>query len=217
MQSDDIAILPAKYKGINTDAFCIYYESRSDLEKYFEFESTQLKFEEPFLFDAMMALACEKILFDSSNYKKINSFQRAKHTLEEFTDNKGRLWVDDSKGTNVDATIAAIDKYKSKKIELILGGDDKGANLEPLFQAFQKYDIRLYLIGCNIRNTETLAKKYNIDYIICNILENGVEKVAQNYLNEISVGILSPAAASLDQFSSYKERGDKFQYLVKKL
>ena len=217
MDSNDIVILPSMYKTRPTNAFCIYYDSSKDLAEYFDIEIEKLDFNDPFLFDAIMAMASEKILFDSVNYNKMNSFNRAEHTLEEFVDSKNRVWVNDSKGTNVDASIQAIKSYKDKSIHLIVGGDDKGADLNPFFKQIAKQKIELYLIGSNIEKTIQLSKEYNIVYNVCDSLEECVNKIDKNYENINSIGILSPAASSLDQFPSYKKRGENFKYFVKSL
>lgn len=217
MYSDDIAILPAKYKSLDTDAFCIYYDNTDELIAYFDMDLKSIDYDEPFLLDSVLALACEKIVFDSLSYTKINNFQRGEHTLEELYDKKNRLWVNDSKGTNINASIQALKMYKEKNIELIIGGDDKGADLEEFFVEMIKYKINIYLIGSNIQKTESLAQQYAITYNICETMENAINLIDKKLIKNESVGLLSPAAASLDQFSSYKQRGEIFKNIVRNL
>jgi UDP-N-acetylmuramoylalanine--D-glutamate ligase len=217
MDSNDIAIVPSRYKHLETNAYTIYYDSSEDLAKHFEIDCEQLNFNDPFLFDAIMAMASEKILFDTIDYNKMNSFTRAQHTLEEFRDSKNRVWVNDSKGTNVDASIQAINSYKDKEIHLIIGGDDKGADLTPFFEAMDDKNIQLYLIGTNIDKTFRLSEEYNIPYNICETLETCVKIIDEKYTHNNIIGILSPAASSLDQFPSYKKRGEIFKDFVKSL
>lgn len=213
MQEGEIAIIPSKYKEYPTDAFKIPYDSSEDLLNYFEMDKSQLKFKEPFLMDALLAMAVNKILFDTTDYEKMNQFQVDAHKVEEFYDSKKRVWVDDSKATNLDATLAALKSYENKKIYLLIGGDDKGANLTPLFEFFKNLDIHLFAIGKNCETILELSKRYNIHVTRCDFLSIAVANMDKVH-DEKSIAILSPAAASLDQFTSYKQRGEEFKKLV---
>ncbi len=216
MQEGEVVILPSKYKDLPTNAMKLTYESAEDLAEYFDIDLTKLKFKEPFLTDALLALGVGKILFDEVNYALINSYEIGKHRVEEFYDKKKRLWVNDSKATNADATIAALKSYSGRKTYLILGGDDKGADLTPLFELLKSMDVEVFAIGSNSDRIETLCKKYDIVYHGCNILENAVEKIVQKH-DQNAVALLSPAAASLDQFPSYAKRGEDFMKFVENL
>lgn len=208
----EIAIIPSKYKDYPTYGHKICYDSSEDLAKHFDIDINKIDFSEPFLLDAVLAMSVDKILFDTIDYDKINNFQRAEHTLEEFKDSMGRVWVNDSKGTNIDATIQALESYKDKKIYIILGGDDKGADVTPLFERLKTLDIEVFTIGTNQNKLLDLSNVYNIDAIKCNDLLDAIEQISQKYtLEENAIGLLSPAASSLDQFSSYKVRGEIFK------
>jgi UDP-N-acetylmuramoylalanine--D-glutamate ligase len=161
-------------------------------------------------------MATRKIIFDEINYELINEFVIDKHKVEEFKDSKNRLWIDDSKATNVDATINAIVPYKENCIHIILGGDDKGANLVPLFENIKDLDITVYAIGTNSEKITNYCNEYNIKVENCTYLHVAVSKI-DLVLEKNSVAMLSPAAASLDQFKSYAHRGDEFKNLVQKL
>ena len=213
MKEGEIAIIPECYKNYETNAYKITYKNSDDLCEKFGIDKSKLKFKEPFLLDALLALASKKIVFDEIDYEKINSFTIDEHKVEEFMDNQNRIWVNDSKATNVDATINALVSYKDKNIHLILGGDDKGANLIPLFENIKELNIKIYAIGSNNKRVEKYCNEYNIEVQNCEILENAVININKN-LEENSIGILSPSAASLDQFKSYAQRGKFFKDLV---
>ncbi len=216
MDENDIAIIPAKYKDILTKAKLFTYEDSDELCSLFNIEKEKIKFNEPFLLDSLLALSVAKIVNLNLDYEKINTFKVDEHKVEEFKDHLNRVWVDDSKATNVDATIWALKGYKDKKINLILGGDDKGADLNPLFKELQKYNVELFNIGANENRLKELSEKFSINFNSCENLENAVKKIAQ-IAQKNDVSILSPAAASFDQFDSYKQRGEKFKNFVNEL
>ena len=110
----------AQYKGN-----LITYESSLDLAQKCSIALQDIVFKEPFLLDSVIALSIAKLACGADDIKRLNSFSIGKHRIEEFYDKHNRLWVDDSKGTNVDATIQAIKRYANTHLMLILGGDDK--------------------------------------------------------------------------------------------
>lgn len=213
LKEGEICIIPKKYENVKTDGMKIVYENSKDLANFFEIDIEKINFKEPFLLDAVIALGIEKILFDKIDYQKMNSFKIDAHKLEEFFDKDGRVWVDDSKATNIDAAMQAIKRYKDRKIFLIAGGDAKGADLEPFVNFLKDFDIELFLIGKDSKYIYNLSKKYCIPSKICLTLEKAVKEIKKD-LNKKSVALLSPACASLDQFKSYKERGERFKEFV---
>jgi UDP-N-acetylmuramoylalanine--D-glutamate ligase len=210
MQEGELAIIPKKYENYPTNAFKVCYETSDDLCNFFNIDKTKINFKEPFLMDAILAMSTTKALFDETNYELINSFKTDPHKLEEIIDKNQNLWIDDSKATNIDATIEAIKRYHDKKILLILGGDNKGVDFEEFFIFLKDFDIKLFLIGKSELEFEKLAIKNDIDFICCFELKNAVDEI-KKVINKNSVGLLSPACASLDQFSGYKQRGEEFQ------
>ncbi len=213
MREGELALVP---KGLNlpkTDAFVVEYDSMEFIADYFNIDPEKIKFKAAFLEDAMLALAITRVLFDEVDYDLINSFKLDANRQEEFHDAVGRLWVNDTKATNIDAAIQALKAYSEHPIHLIAGGDDKGVDLAPFFEAMQPFDLTLYTIGANNDKQLTLAKEYQINAISCKTLDQAVKAIDKN-MKVDDVGLLSPAAASFDQFKSYKERGDLFKKFV---
>jgi len=199
-----------------TNAFVVEYDSTEFLADYFHIAPTRINFKAAFLEDAMLALSITRVLFDEVDYTRINTFKMDLNRQQEIHDYKGRLWVNDSKATNVDAAIQAIKAYKDHPIHLIAGGEDKGADLHPFFDAMSQTLLTLYIIGANNDKLLALAKEYNIEAIESKTLENAVNTIHQN-MKKNDVGLLSPAAASFDQFKNYAQRGEIFINFVKKL
>lgn len=216
MLEGEIAIIPEVYKDYPSKACKITYKNAQDLCDEFGIIKNEVDFKEPFLLDALLAMACKIILFDEKDYKKINTFVIDEHKLEELRDEKNRLWVNDTKGTNIDATMSGLGSYKGKKIYLILGGDDKGANLRPLFDFLQDFNIEIFIIGSNFKRLITLCKEYSFMYFYEGNYIKTLEKI-DSKLDLESVGILSPAASSLDEFTSYAQRGNIFKEFVRNL
>ena len=216
MKEGEIAIIPEAYKDFKTDAYLIPYRNEKDLAKHFNIDTKKVKFEGAFLTDALLAMACEKILFDKIDYDKINSFELDPHRQEELKDSKDRLWVNDTKATNIDATIAALNRYKDFNIHLILGGDDKGVELNELFEFLLTCDVKMYAIGSNKEKLSNLACEYEINYEICKNLADAIKKIDKNLENN-EIALLSPSASSLDEFSSYAQRGDEFKQAIKNI
>lgn len=214
MQEGDVAIVPEEFADYPSDAMLIPYKDAKDLAERFGIEAKRVQFEGAFLLDALLALAVEKILFDTISYKRINDFKLDPHRQEELRDDKGCLWVNDTKATNIAAAIAAVERYKDKKIHLILGGDDKGVELEPLFAYLQGKNIHTYHIGSNKERLSQEAKRLGISYTQCRDLVDAVSKIKM-VLTSDEVALLSPAAASLDEFDSYAHRGEVFKEHIK--
>lgn len=216
MKEGELALVP---KGLNlpkTDAHVVEYDSNDFLESYFGLDAKQVNFKAAFLQDALLTLAITKVLFDEINYTGINAFELDAHRQERIQDTQSRTWINDSKATNLDATIQAIKGYDNKKLYLILGGEDKGVDLTPLFELMQTCDITIYTIGANNDRLLELAKQYNIKAVGAKTIQNAVNLIDQVHTQD-SIALLSPAAASFDQFNSYKHRGETFIDLVNSL
>ena len=216
MREGELALVP---KGLNlpeTHAYVVEYDSNAFISEYFKLDSSLLRFKAAFLQDALLALAVTKVLFDEADYALMNTFTLDAHRQEELKDAKGRLWVNDSKATNLDATIQAVKGYADRHIHLILGGDDKGVDLTPLFEDMQSLSLTLYTIGANNQKLLDLASTYDIETKESQTIQKAIEEIDAVHTDK-SVALLSPAAASFDQFNSYKHRGETFIKLVKEL
>jgi UDP-N-acetylmuramoylalanine--D-glutamate ligase len=216
MKEGEMALVP---KGLNlpeTSAFVVEYDSAKFLAEYFSIDASKIRFKAAFLEDALIALAVTKVLFDEVDYETINTFTLDNHRQEETIDSLGRIWVNDSKATNLDATVQAVKGYADKFIHLILGGNDKGADLTSLFELMQEKKLHLYTIGANSEKLASLSKEHNIEFTACETLENAIKTIWKKR-NQNDIALLSPAAASFDQFNSYKHRGEEFFRIIKSM
>ena len=213
LREGEPAIVPAKYAHHPTQGNLIPYKDTADLAERFEIDLDKIPFPEPFLLDAVMALAVTRILFWEADYETMAHFILDPHKMERFSDTKGRTWIDDSKATNPDATIQALKGLEDAPLFLILGGDDKGAELAPLFDALRGKRVHLFAIGKNASRIMEMANAYALPATLCGFLEVAVARI-DSQLDATGIGLLSPAAASLDQFRSYAHRGEEFKRFV---
>ncbi|MBA1438314.1 MAG: UDP-N-acetylmuramoyl-L-alanine--D-glutamate ligase, partial [Epsilonproteobacteria bacterium] len=210
------AIIPKAYANTPTKAKLYTYEDAIDLAEQFGIDVERVNFEGAFLLDALLAMTVDKLMNDRLDYETMNTFRLDPHRQEELHDSHGRLWVNDTKATNLDATIAAVKRYEDRFIHLILGGDDKGVDLSGLFHFLQDKQLQIYTIGSNQDKLTALAKKHGIGFVRCNNLVDALKDI-DTALQKDQVALLSPAASSLDQFNSYAQRGEVFKQTVNKL
>ncbi|MFA5015096.1 MAG: UDP-N-acetylmuramoyl-L-alanine--D-glutamate ligase [Actinomycetota bacterium] len=144
----------------------------------------------------------------------IDSFKPLDHRLEYLGYIKGLRCFNDSKSTNPDATIVAINDF-GKEITLIMGGKDKDMDFSELIPVLNKKVKNLILIGETSSSIYKEVMKSSCDYNVykCGTLEEAVRKGFE-VAAPGEVLLLSPACASMDMFKDYKERGDKFKNLV---
>lgn len=220
MKEGSMAIIPEIYLNHyfvkESMAEIISYNNENDLAKKFQIDVAKVDFKVPFLIDAIFALVARRMIVGDINYDEINTFKIEAHKLEEFGDRFGRIWVNDTKATNIDATMQALKRYGNKKIHIILGGDDKGVDLTPIFSAMQSLNIQIYAIGTNTAKIMDYANKFGLNAIKCEYLKEAVSAIAGS-LKADEIALLSPACASLDQFVSYSQRGNLFKQYVQSL
>jgi UDP-N-acetylmuramoylalanine--D-glutamate ligase len=140
----------------------------------------------------------------------LKTFKGLPHRLELVGTRGGVEWYDDSKGTNVGATIAAL-KGLARSAILILGGEGKGQNFSPLAPVVAQFAAHVLLIG---RDAPVIGKV--IPGERCGSLEEAVQRAARLARPGDAV-LLSPACASFDMFRDYKQRGEAFAAAVRRL
>jgi UDP-N-acetylmuramoylalanine--D-glutamate ligase len=146
-------------------------------------------------------------------------YQGEPHRVELISTIRGVEYIDDSKGTNVGATIAALNGLGSDaKLNLILiaGGDGKGQDFAPLAKPVSRYVRTVMLIGKDAPTIRAALVDTGIDLIDCWTLEQAVERAAEIAV-EGDVVLLSPACASFDMFTNYAHRAQVFSSAVREL
>lgn len=145
---------------------------------------------------------------DSVIQPGLDSFPGIAHRLEILGVKNGVTWINDSKATNVESTLAALSCFKSG-VHLILGGHGKGASYEPLVKASLGCVKRVYVIG---EDALIIKEAYGGNVIEAQTLENAATQAYRAAVSSDTV-LLSPACASYDQFKNFEHRGDVFREL----
>lgn len=147
--------------------------------------------------------------------KGLRSFRGLPHRMERVALRGGVEWLDDSKGTNVGATVAAL-KGLSRRAVLILGGEGKGQNFAPLAPAIRERAKHVLLIGRDAALIERAIAASGVPVERVESMAQAVARAAQISTPGGTV-LLSPACASFDMFRDYKHRGEAFAQAVREL
>jgi UDP-N-acetylmuramoylalanine--D-glutamate ligase len=149
---------------------------------------------------------------DEAIARGLRDFTGVPHRLELVAERHGVGYVNDSKATNVAATLRALAAYEDTPVRLILGGSRKGEDFAPLAAALGPNVRAVYVIG---ETADELARAIP-DTIRAGDLATAVERAA-TAAQPGEVVLLSPACASYDQFRDFEERGEEFKRLVANL
>ncbi len=146
--------------------------------------------------------------------KGVRSFAGVEHRLEFVAEIGGVRYYNDSKATNVDATLKALDAFPGR-ILIVLGGKDKGSDYTLLQRPLREKAILALLIGAAADKIEKqITGSVAIDR--AGTIERAVE-IASRAARPGDVVLLAPACASFDQFQNYEHRGRVFKELVHQL
>ena len=157
---------------------------------------------------ALLSCDCAKIR------TAVRDFKAVEHRLEYVATVRGVEYYNDSKATNVDATIKALESFPSG-VHLILGGKDKGSDYTVLYDLLRQRVKRVYTIGAAAQKIESQIKDA-VQVVSAATLEAAVKQAA-NSAQAGEVVLLAPACASFDQFENYEHRGRVFKELVRGL
>jgi UDP-N-acetylmuramoylalanine--D-glutamate ligase len=142
----------------------------------------------------------------------VQAFRAVEHRLEFVAEIAGVRYFNDSKATNVDATIKALESFPAN-VHLILGGKDKGSDYSVLNRLLRERVKRVYTIGAAAEKISSqIQQAAEIDP--CGTLAMAVRR-ASVLAQPGDVVLLAPACASFDQFQSYEHRGRVFKEVVK--
>ncbi len=150
----------------------------------------------------------------------LRTFVGVEHRLERAGIVAGVTYVNDSKATNVEATLTALSAYP-QGTHLILGGRDKASDYRPVARACAHGCRAVYLIGEATPLIEDAFREVIVDEGIEGIPEPGrygdletAVRAASRYARDGEIVLLAPACASFDQYGNFEERGEHFRQIV---
>ena len=144
----------------------------------------------------------------------LRNFRSIEHRLEYVTTIDGVPYYNDSKATNTDSTIKALEAFKDGHIILLAGGHDKLTPLEPMMELIKEKTDALILLGAAKERFYEAAVKCGVaNIVLADSFEDAVQK-AYKLAHKPQVVLLSPACSSFDMFKNYPERGRCFKKLV---
>lgn len=162
----------------------------------------------------MCSIICAKLTgIDNETIKQaIMEFKAPEHRLEKVREFKGITFYNDSKATNPEAAIVAINSFNNVDVVLIAGGRDKNTDLTEFCDSIKKHIKTVILIGEAADRFEENLKKNGFTNIIREkTLESAIDKCIEL---KPDVALLSPACSSFDMFTSYENRGEVFKEYV---
>ena len=175
------------------------------------------------ILNMMAAVAAAKAfnIPDGSIENTINTFVPLEHRQEYVCTINGIRVYNDSKATNPDATIKALESF-DRQVTLILGGKDKDMDFSVMLPCLDQRVLNLILIGETkikmlrmLENHEKQVSGLPYNVFVCSTFEEAVEKGLE-VTQKNNVLMLSPACASFDMFKSYRDRGNKFKDIILK-
>jgi UDP-N-acetylmuramoylalanine--D-glutamate ligase len=146
--------------------------------------------------------------------RAVEDFKAVEHRLEYVMTIQGVEYYNDSKATNVDATIKALESFPGN-IHIILGGKDKGSDYSVLKDLLHERAKRVYTIGAAAEKIESQISGA-VPVLRAEMLETAVKRAAESAAPG-DIVLLAPACASFDQFESYEHRGRVFKEAVQAL
>ena len=152
---------------------------------------------------------------DKAVQTAFGSFAGLPHRMVLVRERDGVRWINDSKGTNVDATLKSLESFGRASVWLILGGKDKAGEFERMRDLVKEKTRGVITIGkAAHRIAEALEGAVTI--VPAGDMEHAIDWAAKHAKNGDTV-LLSPACASFDQYRNFEHRGEHFQELVNAL
>ena len=162
----------------------------------------------------MCSVIMAKIIGISNEHiqERIKDFVVPEHRLEKVREYNGIIFYNDSKATNPEASIVAINSFNNTDVALIAGGRDKLTTLDEFCESVKQHIKTVILIGEATERFEEALKKSGFDNILrADTMESAIDKAIELKPNNV---LLSPACASFDMFKGYEERGTVFKNYV---
>ena len=213
----------------NTKAKVVYFSIKNKVDgAYFENGSVYFNGEKYFdiqdmtvggahnVYNALATVAAAHILGIDRRVtaEAICEFKGVRHRIERIREVNGVTYVNDSKGTNVDATVRAAQSMSQPTV-ILLGGKDKGYDYTPLFESLKNTRVvHAIIYGENrMKMLSAAVKSGFVSFSLCPEFYTALQ-LSLYVAKPGQCVLLSPASSSFDSFSNYEERGDAFKKFV---
>lgn len=205
-----------KVVGCYVNRGCIYFNDNKKQEKLLSLKNLKLVGEHNL---SNVLASCLAVYLETGRkdiLQDVVNFNGVEHRIEYVKTINGISFYNDSKATNIDSTLVATRSFKCK-INLILGGSDKGYNFDDLFKNLPKNVENIAIFGETKYKIAFSAKKFGFkNYQICDSMKSSILNLFK-ISKQKSIVLLSPACASFDYFSNYEERGNIFKKIVREI
>lgn len=209
----------APERGIWAEHGNVYYRLDKDTDPVCLMERRDIFLPGDHNLENAMAAALAALLMGQSPERireGLRSFHGVAHRMEQVAVIEDVMYVNDSKGTNPDATFKALGSYEVP-IVAILGGRNKGSDFTPLAKVIRDKCRHTVLLGEAVPDFEQAFTAVEFtDYTVVADMAEAVQCAAEHAFRG-DVVLLSPACASWDMYKNYEVRGNEFKDLVKKL
>ena len=146
----------------------------------------------------------------------LQTYKLLPHRLQQVATTDGVTFVDDSKATNVAATVSALECF-TQNLALILGGSDKGESYDEIFAKMKPNVKYVVAVGQTASDMQMCAHKYGVEVVILGDFKQAVNYCFQQMKPIGGVILMSNACASFDSFNGYGERGEYFVEAVREI
>ncbi len=163
---------------------------------------------------ASVAVSMEKKVHPYVIKTAVQKFKKPCHRMEFVEEKFGKKYFNNSKATNVDSTVCAVESMKDKTV-LIIGGQKGSEDIEKLLKSIPECVSKIFVVGQNAFDIVKMAMKLEIGNIkTFETLQDALEST--KFLLEKNV-LFSPSFKSFDAYKNFEERGDNFKKLVREL
>ena len=148
--------------------------------------------------------------------EEIKSYRLLPHRLQKVATVDGVTFIDDSKATNVHATVSALNCF-TQNLALILGGSDKGESYDAIFDSMKDNVLLVVAVGQTAEAIRQCGAKHGVNVEVLDDFKQAAFYCYEKLKNAHGVVIMSNSCASFDTFTGYEERGNYFQKAVKEI
>ena len=204
----------SRVRGAYVEDGFVYLNLRGRAKKVFKLSDLNLFKQHDIENFLATFLVCHLLKIPKKNLENLRAIEE--HRIQYVTTIGQTEFYNDSKATNIAATLAACKSFKLP-VNLIIGGVDKGQNFESMWEDLPQNVERVFVYGESKHSMQNSAQTAGYDSIeLCEDMYDAIKRATEHGMGA-KVVLLSPACASFDEFLNYEDRGNKFAEFVKSM